>query len=189
MHRRKLLSLALVTAPIALFGQPALAVPKKKVRGLLANNVTGSITDTGPEPDVVAPTAGTVRITRFIFDRETGTLSVEGILNVAGVPADTLFRAPATFSQPNAVRATRQKQASCSILNLDIGPINLDLLGLLVDISPISIDITALRGPGNLLGNLLCALAGLLDPLGPLDRILAIVRRLNQALATRLVTV
>lgn len=52
----------------------------------------------------------------------------------------------------------------CPILTLDIGEIFLDLLGLQVETSVIEIDITAVAGPGNLLGNLLCAVAGLLDP-------------------------
>jgi hypothetical protein len=52
----------------------------------------------------------------------------------------------------------------CPILFLDLGPIFLDLLGLQLDISPITIELTAVRGPGNLLGNLLCALVGILDP-------------------------
>jgi hypothetical protein len=52
----------------------------------------------------------------------------------------------------------------CPILFLDVGPIFLDLLGLQVDVSQIVIDITAVAGEGNLLGNLLCAVAGLLDP-------------------------
>lgn len=38
------------------------------------------------------------------------------------------------------------------------------MLGLVVNIEPISIDITAAPGAGNLLGNLLCAVAGLLEP-------------------------
>jgi hypothetical protein len=53
--------------------------------------------------------------------------------------------------------------AACDILHLDIGPIFLDLLGLQVDLSEIVLDITAVPGPGNLLGNLLCSVAGLLD--------------------------
>ena len=62
-------------------------------------------------------------------------------------------------------------------LHLDIGPISLDLLGLKVDLSRIVLDITAQTGAGNLLGNLLCAVAGLLDnPSG-------LVRLLNQILA------
>lgn len=52
----------------------------------------------------------------------------------------------------------------CDILRLNIGRINLDLLGLIVDIAPININITAQSGPGNLLGNLLCAIVNLLNP-------------------------
>ena len=51
----------------------------------------------------------------------------------------------------------------CQILFLDVGPIFLDLLGLQVDLSRIVLDITAVAGAGNLLGNLLCALVGILD--------------------------
>lgn len=64
------------------------------------------------------------------------------------------------------------QQGACQILNLDIGEINLNLLGLVVDIAPISIDVTAVPGNGNLLGNLLCAVAGLLDPSNALARFL-----------------
>lgn len=52
----------------------------------------------------------------------------------------------------------------CPILTLDVGAIFLDLLGLQITVSEIEIDIVAVAGPGNLLGNLLCAVAGLLDP-------------------------
>jgi hypothetical protein len=66
-------------------------------------------------------------------------------------------------------------QQECDILFLDVGPIFLDLLGLQVDLSQIILDITAVRGPGNLLGNLLCAVTGLLDGFdlgGTLGRVL-----------------
>jgi hypothetical protein len=52
---------------------------------------------------------------------------------------------------------------SCPILDLELGPINLNLLGLNVETSPICLDITAERGPGNLLGNLLCGLTNALN--------------------------
>jgi hypothetical protein len=61
------------------------------------------------------------------------------------------------------------QQQACQILELDIGAIHLDLLGLVVDLSPISLDVTAVPGAGNLLGNLLCALVGLLDDLSRPD--------------------
>lgn len=41
------------------------------------------------------------------------------------------------------------------ILDLDLNPINLDVLGALVQTSSICLNVTAARGPGNLLGNLL----------------------------------
>jgi len=52
---------------------------------------------------------------------------------------------------------------TCNILDLDVNPIHLDLLGLVVDTSEICLDVTAQRGPGNLLGNLLCGLTHALD--------------------------
>jgi len=51
----------------------------------------------------------------------------------------------------------------CPILHLQLEPINLDVLGLQVETSAICLDITAQEGSGNLLGNLLCDVAGLLD--------------------------
>ena len=61
---------------------------------------------------------------------------------------------------------------SCDILHLDLGPLNLDLLGLQVHLDRVVLDIVAQSGAGNLLGNLLCAVAGLLDG-GPLGGLLA----------------
>jgi len=51
----------------------------------------------------------------------------------------------------------------CPILHLDLGPLDLNLLGLHVHLNEVVLDIEAIPGPGNLLGNLLCAIAGLLD--------------------------
>ena len=49
------------------------------------------------------------------------------------------------------------------VLFLDIQPITLNLLGLEVLTSRITVDVNAIPGEGNLAGNLVCALAGLLD--------------------------
>ena len=56
------------------------------------------------------------------------------------------------------------EETTCDILHLELGPLDLDLLGLVVHVDKIVIDIDAVPGAGNLLGNLLCAIAGLLDP-------------------------
>ncbi|MGH9311273.1 MAG: hypothetical protein ACRD1U_17990 [Vicinamibacterales bacterium] len=94
----------------------------------------------------------------------TGTLT-----NTATGVTTSIVR---TISLPAVVT-----QATCEILHLDLGPLSLDLLGLQVNLSRIVLDITAESGPGNLLGNLLCAVANLLnDPSG-------LARLLNQILA------
>lgn len=54
-------------------------------------------------------------------------------------------------------------QHSCEILSLQLGPLDLNLLGLRVQLSQVNLDITAEPGSGNLLGNLLCEVAKLLD--------------------------
>lgn len=53
--------------------------------------------------------------------------------------------------------------AACPVLHLVLGPLNLNLLGLHVHLNQVVLDITAQSGPGNLLGNLVCSLAGLLN--------------------------
>jgi hypothetical protein len=55
---------------------------------------------------------------------------------------------------------------ACSILSLDLGPINLNLLGVVVRTNQIQLRIDAVQGPGNLLGNLLCGITGILNPAG-----------------------
>ena len=61
---------------------------------------------------------------------------------------------------------------SCQILHLDLGAISLDVLGLQINLSRVLLDITAQAGAGNLLGNLLCAVANLLNNPNPLATLL-----------------
>lgn len=69
-----------------------------------------------------------------------------------------------TRSVPVTSAATAK---TCRILNLKLGPLHLNLLGLVVNLNRVHLTITAVRGPGNLLGNLLCAVAHLLDGSAP----------------------
>jgi len=62
---------------------------------------------------------------------------------------------------------TANLQATCEILSLSLGPLDLNLLGLRVQLNncangPVTVDITAIQG-GGLLGDLLCGLSGLLS--------------------------
>ena len=75
---------------------------------------------------------------------------------------------PATAGQVST------SQTGCEVLDLVLGPLDLNLLGLVVHLDQVHLNITAVPGAGNLLGNLLCAVAGLLDgpQLGNLGSIL-----------------
>ena len=79
-----------------------------------------------------------------------------------------------TYTDPAGVTQTITTAASsvvtnastgggCQVLDLVLGPLHLDLLGLNVDLNQVHLNITAQPGPGNLLGNLLCSVAHLLD--------------------------
>lgn len=80
---------------------------------------------------------------------------------------------------PNISVPVTAATASCPILSLTLGPLHLDILGLVIDLNQINLNITAQPGPGNLLGNLLCDVANLLNNGGPLT---SITNLLNQLL-------
>lgn len=96
----------------------------------------------------------------------TGGLNVTGLLN--GVA--TFTAGPLAGQTANIVNQTFSTlltaSGACTILHLTLGPIDLNLLGLMVHTNQIVLDITAQAGSGNLLGNLLCAVAHLLDSNG-----------------------
>jgi hypothetical protein len=147
--------------------------------------VTGTLADGGTFK-------GKVTITEFGYDLAQG-LVVSGFLHGTATTADgvehenveqSFTGVPASLTDTAAGGA--QIAAVCEILDLNIGAIHLDLLGLVVDLAPVDLDITAVSGAGNLLGNLLCAVVGLLDPGGflsdllNLDLLLDILRQINE---------
>jgi len=117
----------------------------------------------------------------------TGTNAAGNAVTDTGY-AQVLLPSSSTRATSSAAKSAAAK-ATCQILNLTLGPLHLDLLGLVVDLNQIHLTITAEQGPGNLLGNLLCAVAGLLDNTGTggtggLTGLLqAITNLLNQILA------
>lgn len=118
---------------------------------------------------------GTLNVTRFAS--QGGNLVAIG--TITGTITDILgneTQVPST----SVTLPVSDASGTCDILYLELGPLDLDLLGLVVHLDQVVLDITAESGPGNLLGNLLCAVAGLLD--GGLDTNI-IARLLNQILA------
>jgi hypothetical protein len=126
--------------------------------------VTGTVTTTGD--------AFTGTLDLMQFKLQNGIVAVGKLTGTITNDAGTIIgRVSQTVTLP-----VNTLQATCTILELSIGEINLMLLGLNVFIDDIFIEITA-DPSGGILGDLLCALAGLLD-LNP-DPLAIIVDLLN----------
>jgi hypothetical protein len=144
--------------------------------------------------------AGTMSVTHIDYDETTRKFLIDGVLNgTATTPAGAvqvvnakfedgasrLGRASATTASatsPSMVHMASSSAATCDILFLDLGPLNLDLLGLTLDLAEVILDLNAVTGSGNLLGNLLCAVTGLLDGVGFLASIGQLLDSINNIL-------
>ena len=112
--------------------------------------VNGTLEATGPLTGTLTDADGT----------QLGTVS-----QTVTMPVGTSGAATSTAA------AAAAAPAGCGILNLVLGPLNLNLLGLVVTLNQVHLTITAVPGAGNLLGNLLCAVTGLLNGGGSLSTI------------------
>ena len=139
----------------------------------VAHNPQGSLTSR-----LVGTTGNGRRVTgSFVpmtFSRHDGKLFVRGLVQGVVHNRDGSTR---TFGVMRTMRvksingvaartgaANRAAAApACDVLNLVLAPLDLDLLGLQVHLDRVVLNIVAQSGAGNLLGNLLCAVTGLLD--------------------------
>lgn len=146
-----------------------------------AGTLTAPITGTTADEDTVTGT-----FTPLKFSKKNGKLFVRGVID--GTITDAESQTSRTFT---VIRKTRvvsmngtpatARAAQCEVLDLVLAPLRLDLLGLVVNLDRVDLNITAVSGPGNLLGNLLCSVVGLLD--GGLDGLLGrVVNLLNRIL-------
>ena len=175
---KKLFSLGLICM-VALLAFSSLAVAQNpSAKSGLAVPVTGSFA-----PSTTSGTLGSLGTGTL-----TGTLNIQQFVNqngnlvAVGTLVGTLTNAAgqATSVVINNVAATvTAATGSCSILSLTLGPLHLDLLGLVIDLNQVNLNITAVPGAGNLLGNLLCDVANLLNQGGALTQI---TNLLNQIL-------
>lgn len=119
---------------------------------------------------------GVLRITRFATD---GT-RVVAIAILTGTLQDELgglssiiknLSIPVILPLPGAA-------VSCDVLNLVLGPLDLNLLGLQIHLNRVVLDIVAVTGAGNLLGNLLCAITNLLNGAGALVDLINLLNQL-----------
>lgn len=82
----------------------------------------------------------------------------------AAQPAPTTPAVPTPAVPAQSAQLLPPIAGACQVLNLVLGPIDLNLLGLRIRTNQINVRIDAVPGAGNLLGNLLCAITGILDP-------------------------
>jgi hypothetical protein len=126
---------------------PAAAAPVTA----LATPITGTAQNGGSFAGTFTPSK---------FSAKNGTVLATGLLTgtVTNSSGDTVGTVSRTVSMPVTVAAV-----TCQVLNLVLGPLHLDLLGLVIDLNQVHLVINAVAGAGNLLGNLLCAITHLLD--------------------------
>ena len=159
-------TLATVFAFILALGAPQV-IPAVSAQGPGQNAAALQI------PINTANFTGTFNLTRFA--------NVGGVVNAIGTLVGTLTTAtgPVPVVRNVAIPILGQATtATCDILHLELGPLDLNLLGLVVHLDRIVLDIDAQAGPGNLLGNLLCSVAGLLDRPSGLAQVLNQILRI-----------
>ena len=117
--------------------------------------------------------AGPTRTSIQVIPTVTSVALVNGQLVATGTATAVIHGTRTTVPFSSPVDITVAQAGVCPVLDLRLGPIHLNVLGLAVDTSPICLTITAIEG-GGLLGNLLCSLGNLLNQ----------GLTINQALAT-----
>jgi hypothetical protein len=163
-----IVSLAVLAVASIGFASTASAKPRPPINPDAAA-VTGTVDGTA--------VTGTFDVTRFAV--QDGTLQAVGTLGDLKDATGTTLLAAQQITLPVVL----PDSSSCQILHLELGPLDLNLLGLQVHLDKVVLDITAVPGPNNLLGNLLCAIAGLLNGPTGLNAILTqIAALLNQLL-------
>jgi len=151
-HLAVLVALASACVSLVAYAPVASAAPPTATSTI--GNVTGTIANGGTF-------AGTLSNVRFVNQR--GQLGVSGLLsgtltNASNQVIGTVSNVPITLPVGGAAAT-----GSCTILHLTLGPLDLNLLGLMVHLDQVNLTITGQTGPGNLLGNLLCGLANALN--------------------------
>ena len=151
--------------------------------GSYTSRVVGSFGRSGTVHGHYVPTRSFVRNGKVFVqgDLQSTLRRGDGSLVGRAHRHDVTLPVKAPGGHLNAAAATTTTAASCTILHLVLGPLDLNLLGLQVHLDRVVLDITAQSGSGNLLGNLLCAVAHLLDNTSPtLTGLLRLASLLNR---------
>jgi len=105
-------------------------------------------------------TLATKRLNAVMAKRYGGSvMSFSAPLSIrSGLAGTTTGTTTATTSTTTTTTGTAAPVGQCDVLDLVLGPLNLDLLGLIVSLNKVQLDISA--NPVGTLGTLFCQLAG-----------------------------
>lgn len=208
MTRRFLVSLTLAALVSGLIGAPVLAQvnapgssqqqalqqqpiqppnsqpPSRNGSGLTMPFATAATNNGG-----MADVAGTFTINRFGFQNGSvfavGTLAatVRETVGVRSVITDTVLPVAVMNGGSAGTPGFIQQPANCGTLHLELGPLNLDQLGLLMHLDRVVLDMSAQPGGGSLLGTQLCQINSVLGS-GVVQNVNQLLGMLNQLVAT-----
>jgi hypothetical protein len=131
---------------------------------LLAGSATAGVTPDRAVDQTPATTPSTVDVTFVIdrFVRQGRRIVAHGAVvtkHIYGAQTTAVSRKP--FAAAVAAKRATYASASriCDVLTLNLGPLHLELLGLVIDLSRVVLTVKA-DSRGGLLGSLLCSIAG-----------------------------
>jgi hypothetical protein len=172
--KKRLISIALLVAVLTAFAAaPVTSVQAAPKTPSLSVPITGTFTNAAGEAGTFVGSFGIQRFTVV-----NNALTAVGTLT--GTFTNTVTGATQTITQSLALPVTNIT-ATCDILHLELGPLDLTLLGLNVHLDKVVLDITATQG-GGLLGDLLCSLADLLNGNAALTAIASLLNNILRIL-------
>jgi len=169
------------TSFLSLFGDRRAALPARDMRHthllfrggmvealegrqfLSASVLQAPIVSHAPTAAVTQPLASAAKLAQKAITNVL-PITITSIVNQGGTLVANALLGTHAFQIPLDLTASPGTAVgSTPVLDLHIGAIHLDVLGLKVDTSPICLAITAQPGPGNLLGNLVTQVTNLLN--------------------------
>ena len=178
---KKSLSWAILALILTVFLAPALASAQAVGGAGLTVPVTGTAAGAGR-------ITGSFTILKFVDTGDAtnpvGALGTLVLRTANGRNIVTQVTMPVKLSSSGVAPAAQQaviQQLVCEVLELTLGPLDLNLLGLEVHLDQVHLTIDA-NPAGGLLGQLLCSIANLLGPGGTITNLIQLLTLLNQLL-------
>jgi len=145
---------------LGLAGGTAVSPATAQAQGLNIENITGTITNRAGH--AIGTFEGS--LSDLVFAVENGQVVATGLLegDVLNRGGNVITSISREVTLPLTDLVANPAPGVCQVLNLSLGPIDLNLLGLVLHVDEINLDLTA-NPAGGILGELLCDLAGGLD--------------------------